>query len=225
MTRQVGAPWAFGIVQPTSDPVYEGMWRRLLTDSFRGKYGLRTVEKEATAPCNDAANNHTCSCYNAQPVDACAWNGPSWPYETSRVLMGLGRLLGHHATPVASSREGGGGGSGGGGVDGGGDGAIDGSLPSDGFPSSSSSSSSSSQHHTLLPSWKGGGGYTAAQRRASGVTPKDFQSLLLQYARQHTRGEVGASYVCGGHDAESESDDNTVEDDTAVLLFFKSTTL
>ena len=47
----------------------------------RGEYGPTTVARRETC------FNHT------QDTEECNWAGPSWPYETSRVLTGLSNFL------------------------------------------------------------------------------------------------------------------------------------
>ena len=62
---------------------YDGMWASLFDEKegFWGKYGPTTVARRET-------------CFNrSQDLEECNWAGPSWPYETSRVLTGLSNFL------------------------------------------------------------------------------------------------------------------------------------
>ena len=73
----LGAPYYFGIVpaSPTGTE-FDGMWASLFDsiDGFWAEWGPTTVERRAT-------------CFNkTQDTGECNWAGPSWPYETSRVI-------------------------------------------------------------------------------------------------------------------------------------------
>jgi hypothetical protein len=62
---------------------FDGMWKALFDDKdgFWAEYGPTTVERRST-------------CFNnSLDTKECNWAGPSWPYETSRVLTGLSRFL------------------------------------------------------------------------------------------------------------------------------------
>ena len=55
---------------------YLRMWAQLVDpDGFAGPWGLRTAERRSP-------------CYNYSYAHHDCWNGPSWPYETARVLTG-----------------------------------------------------------------------------------------------------------------------------------------
>ncbi len=75
-------PWFFGVFNG-SEPdsaAFDEFWRQLTDPSgFAGRWGLRTAELRA--PCynySGSIGDHECN-----------WNGPSWPYETSRVISGV----------------------------------------------------------------------------------------------------------------------------------------
>merc|ERR1712039_861549 len=57
------------------------MWKQLFDpQGFQAKWGLRSAELRS--PCDNYSwSHHDC------------WNGPSWPYETARVLTGAANLL------------------------------------------------------------------------------------------------------------------------------------
>eukprot|EP00937_MAST-01D_sp_MAST-1D-sp2_P007048 g7048.t1 len=61
------------------------MWAQLFdSQGLAGSYGLRTVERRS-------------SCYNYSYEHGDCWNGPSWPYETARVLTGAANALNLHS--------------------------------------------------------------------------------------------------------------------------------
>jgi hypothetical protein len=82
-------PWYFSLstvdngqlIPPDAVHKYEAMWRQLFDDKgFAAPWGTRTAELRS--PCyNYSYTHHDC------------WNGPSWPYETARVLTGAANLL------------------------------------------------------------------------------------------------------------------------------------
>lgn len=88
------SPWFFGAVPFDADATYEASWAHL--DAFRGTFGLRTAAKDVEGECPSASDNYTdmslCGCYNYSHSE-CAWNAPSWPYETSRTLTAMADLL------------------------------------------------------------------------------------------------------------------------------------
>lgn len=60
------------------------MWRQLFDkDGFAAPFGLRTAERRAP-------------CYNYSFSHGDCWNGPSWPYETARVLTAAANILQEH---------------------------------------------------------------------------------------------------------------------------------
>ena len=60
---------------------YGGMWARLFDKStFAGPWGLRSAELSSP-------------CYNYSYTHGDCWNGPSWPYETARVISGAANAL------------------------------------------------------------------------------------------------------------------------------------
>ena len=62
---------------------YDGMWAALFDaeSGFWAEYGPTTVERR-----------NTCFNYTGDTAE-CNWAGPSWPYETSRVITGLSNFL------------------------------------------------------------------------------------------------------------------------------------
>ena len=62
---------------------YDTMWSSLFDakEGFWGEFGPTTVARRET-------------CFNhSQDLEECNWAGPSWPYETARVITGLGNFL------------------------------------------------------------------------------------------------------------------------------------
>ena len=79
----LGPPYYFGITpvqRGGGGTKFDGMWATLFDaeNGFWGEFGPTTVERGAT-------------CFNkSQDIQECNWAGPSWPYETSRVITGQG---------------------------------------------------------------------------------------------------------------------------------------
>eukprot|EP01051_Picozoa_sp_SAG22_P014596 SAG22_NODE_1795_length_3553_cov_5.156051_2_plen_308_part_00 len=104
----LSSPWFFGLVPRSPTPRYEAGWRLVLdnTTGYAAKWGLRTLALDARAACTswDQGNGsswnpgspvdprQTCSCYNAT-YGECSWDGPSWPYESARLLSAMANLL------------------------------------------------------------------------------------------------------------------------------------
>ena len=89
----LGPPYYFGITpKDEGGTKYDGMWSTLFDADagFWGEFGPTTVERGATC------FNHT------QDMEECNWAGPSWPYETSRVITGLSNFLTEY--PSAQSK-------------------------------------------------------------------------------------------------------------------------
>jgi len=82
-------PWYFSLptasggqlIPLASFAKYEVMWHQLFDPAgFAAKWGLRTAERRSP-------------CYNFSYEHRDCWNGPSWPYETARVLTAAANLL------------------------------------------------------------------------------------------------------------------------------------
>lgn len=64
---------------------FSGMFRSLFNDSiYAAPWGLRSAELQS-------------SCYNYSWQHGDCWNGPSWPYETARVLTSMASLLNEYS--------------------------------------------------------------------------------------------------------------------------------
>ena len=94
-------PWYFSLadavdgqgqlIPPPATVRFGGMWRQLFDqDGFAGPWGLRTAERRSP-------------CYNYSWAHHDCWNGPSWPYETARVLTSAAHLLNDGYTAADSS--------------------------------------------------------------------------------------------------------------------------
>lgn len=82
-------PWYYSLPNspeaqliPAADAArYLPMWRQLFdADGFAAPWGLRTAERRSP-------------CYNFSWAHHDCWNGPSWPYETARVLTSAANVL------------------------------------------------------------------------------------------------------------------------------------
>jgi hypothetical protein len=83
-------PWYFSSLMDPDHPeaaTYARQFQWLLQaagdDGFSAPWGLRTVQRSSP-------------CYNYSWQHGDCWNGPSWPYETSRVITALANLLIEH---------------------------------------------------------------------------------------------------------------------------------
>ena len=70
------------------------MWASVFDaeDGFWGEFGPTTVARRET-------------CFNhSQDLEECNWAGPSWPYETSRVITGLSNFLAEYLLRIIYMR-------------------------------------------------------------------------------------------------------------------------
>ena len=92
----LGPAYYFGMMPTANDgqaTKYDGMWSALFDAKagFWGKFGPTTVERRSV-------------CFNVSQDSAeCNWAGPSWPYETSRVLTGLANFLSDYPAAQAAA--------------------------------------------------------------------------------------------------------------------------
>jgi F5/8 type C domain/Amylo-alpha-1,6-glucosidase len=88
-------PWAFEL--PDHNPKYNAAWKHLLsTEELGGPYGMRTVEP---------SYEYYMKQYRYVRVDGkqmpeCQWNGPTWPFDTTLVLLGMANLLNDYSQNV-----------------------------------------------------------------------------------------------------------------------------
>ena len=133
-------PWYYSaaespLIPPAEAATYLPMFAQLLErDGFAGTFGLTTAERRHSCynytwdkECGKSADMLTCgNSSKKHGSNRNTWNANSWPYESSRVIAGLARLLHNDA-------------------------------------------------------------YASATAAAPPVTVETYYSLLLQFARQHTR--------------------------------------
>jgi len=82
-------PWYFEGLMPPEEAAFHAQWKALFdADGFLSPWGLRTTERRHP-------------CYNYSWAHGDCWNGPSWPYETARVLGGAANAL--HAASAAGA--------------------------------------------------------------------------------------------------------------------------
>jgi hypothetical protein len=79
------------LIPPSAASKYMGMWTQLFDDKgFQGPWGLRSAEFR-----------HVCYNYSWEHGDC--WNGPSWPYETARVLTAAANVLNEYQTTTSDA--------------------------------------------------------------------------------------------------------------------------
>ena len=82
-------PWYFNL----PDAGYESAWRQLDDpQGFRAPYGPTTAERRAAGFMHP--ENHDC-----------LWNGPSWPYATTQVLVAMANLLDNYPPGVVTKSD------------------------------------------------------------------------------------------------------------------------
>ncbi len=82
-------PWTYQI--PDNNDIFNSAWQHLMdTTKFNGKYGLRTVEPSYAYYMKQYRYD------KATGLKECQWNGPSWPYQTTQVLMAMANILNNY---------------------------------------------------------------------------------------------------------------------------------
>ena len=80
-------PWVYNL--PSDEQKFSHAWTRLLaSDEFAGPFGLRTVGPSYQYYMRQYRY------LGEQPE--CQWNGPSWPFQTTQVLLGMANLLDYY---------------------------------------------------------------------------------------------------------------------------------
>ena len=91
-------PWDFDL--PTHNPKYYASWKHLMNPKeFYGPYGLRT---------NEPSYQYYMKQYRydkATGLRECQWNGPSWPFQTTQVLVGMANLLDNYKQDVITKAD------------------------------------------------------------------------------------------------------------------------
>ena len=88
-------PWTYNL--PDDNASYSAAWQHLLLPGERlsGKYGLRTTEPSYEYYMKQYRYD------KATGLRECQWNGPSWPFQTTQVLLGMANLINnYHEHPV-----------------------------------------------------------------------------------------------------------------------------
>ena len=91
-------PWFFnGLLSSRADSpdaTFMTQWAQLWNEDggFAAKWGLRTAERRH-------------ACYNYSWTHGDCWNGPSWPYETARILTAAANILHAPAAAAATTRR------------------------------------------------------------------------------------------------------------------------
>lgn len=91
-------PWAFNL--PDDDKKFNQAWSHLIDSTeLNGKYGLRTVEPSFPYYMRQYRYD------KATGLKECQWNGPSWPFQTTQVLMGMANLFHNYHQNIIGSAE------------------------------------------------------------------------------------------------------------------------
>lgn len=82
-------PWTYNL--PDDNAGYSAAWQHILSaDELHGKFGLRTNEPS----CQYYMRQYRYDTNSGQRE--CQWNGPSWPFQTTQVLLGMANLLNNY---------------------------------------------------------------------------------------------------------------------------------
>jgi hypothetical protein len=93
------APWTFEL--PDHDAKYYESWKHLLSpEEFSGPYGLRTDE-----PSYEYYMRQYRYVKNSPESPECQVNGPSWPFDTSLVLVGMANLLNDYPQEIVRADD------------------------------------------------------------------------------------------------------------------------
>jgi len=91
-------PWTFNL--PDDDRKYAAAWLRLLDRAgFRGAFGLRTTEPSFEYYMRQYRYDKP----TGKPE--CQWNGPSWPFQTTQVLLAMANLLNNYSQEVVGAGD------------------------------------------------------------------------------------------------------------------------
>jgi len=82
-------PWTYNL--PDDNKTYSAAWQHILSaNELKGPFGLRT---------NEPSYQYYMKQYRYDKptgLRECQWNGPSWPFQTSQVLLGMANLLNNY---------------------------------------------------------------------------------------------------------------------------------
>ncbi len=91
-------PWVFNM--PDDKAQYNQAWKHAIdTTEFNGKYGLRTLEPSYKYYMKQYRYD------KATDLKECQWNGPSWPYQTTQVLMGMANLIHNYHQEIITPKN------------------------------------------------------------------------------------------------------------------------
>ena len=92
-------PWMFSL--PDDNEKYIQAWKKLLDNEvFYAPYGPTTISKKSPYYMVETRTP------NAKPgLGECEWNGPSWPYQTSQILMGMSNILNYYQQTVINKAD------------------------------------------------------------------------------------------------------------------------
>ena len=77
----LSSPWFFGVVPEANATLYSASWAAAMDPAIlAGPLGLRTLEPRAP--------QYTCA-----QMGCCRWDGPTWPFETSKALRAMVDIL------------------------------------------------------------------------------------------------------------------------------------
>lgn len=91
-------PWTYNL--PDDNSNYGSAWKHLLdTTQLAGHFGLRT---------NEPSYQYYMKQYRyvqGTNIRECQWNGPSWPFQTSQVLLAMANVLNNYKNKVISKAD------------------------------------------------------------------------------------------------------------------------
>ncbi|MEO8819888.1 MAG: discoidin domain-containing protein [Ginsengibacter sp.] len=91
-------PWVYNL--PDDNAKYNAAWQHLMdTSEFNAKYGLRTVGPSYQYYMKQYRYD------KATGNKECQWNGPSWPYQTTQVLMGMANVINNYHQKVVTAKD------------------------------------------------------------------------------------------------------------------------
>lgn len=92
-------PWMFSL--PDDNDVYVRAWEKFMNPKvFYSPFGPGTISKQSPYYMKETRTP------GAKPgLGECEWNGPSWPYQTSQVLMAMKNLINEYDQSVIGKKE------------------------------------------------------------------------------------------------------------------------
>ncbi|RYE23695.1 MAG: glycogen debranching protein [Sphingobacteriaceae bacterium] len=91
-------PWTYNL--PDDNTTYQTAFKHLLdTAELQGKFGMRT---------NEPSYQYYMRQYRYLPhsdIRECQWNGPSWPFQTSQVLLAMANVLNNYQHQIITKTD------------------------------------------------------------------------------------------------------------------------